>query len=38
METNWDAVKEYVEQSMKQWKVPGVAVGILHQGEAVSEG
>ena len=37
-EANWDRLGEFVTQTMEEKGVPGVAVGILHQGEMASAG
>ena len=37
-QSNWDRLGEFVTQMMEEKGVPGVAVGILHQGEMASAG
>jgi len=37
-EAKWDRLSEVVEQKMKQTGVPGVAVGILHEGQTTAAG
>ncbi len=37
-EANWERLGEFVTQTMEEKDVPGVAVGILHQGETASAG
>jgi CubicO group peptidase (beta-lactamase class C family) len=37
-EAHWDRLKEFVAQVMEERGVPGVAVGVLHEGEIVADG
>ncbi len=37
-EANWDHLCQFVGKVMKEQGVPGVAVGILHEGETVAAG
>ncbi len=37
-EANWERLGEFVTQTMEEKGVPGVAVGILHQGETATSG
>lgn len=37
-EANWDRLGEFVAQEMKKKSVPGVAVGVLHEGETRTAG
>lgn len=38
MDSDWVGVQDFVGQSMTRWRVPGAAVGILHNGETASDG
>ncbi len=37
-EANWDHLCQFVRKVMKEQGVPGVAVGILHDGETAAAG
>lgn len=36
--TTWDRLGEYIQRLMQQHQVPGVAVGIVHQGQTATAG
>ncbi len=35
---NWERLRSYVEQAIEKYRVPGAAVGILHNGEIAAAG
>ena len=37
-EANWDHLCQFVGKVMKEQSVPGIAVGILHEGETAAAG